>query len=354
VPILWFSHETPDRGGQGGQRRQYFQIESLVRDGHDVRVLTLAGEQDDQSLRGLVPVRRLDLSSGSRRTSLREKAGLTLHLLGHRWSGVVVAHSESWPLGRRIARLAHAPVFVDLHNVHSAWYRAAGDLDRATHYARMEADVLRRADVVAVCSRREAERLSGSDGAVVVVPHGIDEAEWRRGPSERPLPVVKAFGNWAWQPNKDGLAWFLERVWPAVHSRRPDLTCEIAGSAPEWPTLPAGVMMIGRVPSIAEFVHDACAVVVPVVGGVGAPLKYAEALVSGVPVIATSEATHGFEGNGGFVSDEPSEWVDWIADVASNPDAHRVGAATIREAVLRERTWYTQSQPLREWASRLS
>jgi len=354
VAILWFSLETPDRHCQGGQRRQYFQIESLVRDGHDLRVLTLAGEQDDRSLRELVPVRRLDLTSGSHRASLREKAGLVLHLLRHRWSGVVVAHSESWPLGQRIAGLARAPVFVDLHNVHSSWYRAAGDLERSAHFERIESDLLRRADVVTVCSRRESERLPGSNATVVVMPHGIDETEWRQGPSGQPRSIVKAFGNWSWQPNRVGLAWFLERVWPAVQTRRPELTCEIAGAAPEWPALPAGVRMVGRVPSIAEFVHDASAVVVPVVGGVGAPLKYAEALVSGVPVIATGEAAHGLEVLGGLVRDDPSEWVDWLCDVASYPESHRPGAATIRETVLREKTWYIQSQPLRDWASRLS
>ena len=28
--VLWLSNETPDRHGQGGQRRQYFQIAALV------------------------------------------------------------------------------------------------------------------------------------------------------------------------------------------------------------------------------------------------------------------------------------------------------------------------------------
>lgn len=53
VAVHWVSNETPDQFGQGGQRRQFFQIQTLVEAGHTVRVVTLAGQQDDTSVRAV-------------------------------------------------------------------------------------------------------------------------------------------------------------------------------------------------------------------------------------------------------------------------------------------------------------
>lgn len=348
-PILWYSNETPSRDGQGGQRRQYFQIAALLRDGLDVRVMTLAGDQDDTSLRAVVPVRRIDLAARWF-AGLRERASIALTVLSGRWGGVVVAHSESWPLGRKLAMLARAPVFVDLHNVHSAWYRDAGDADLAAQYAALERDLLRRADVVAVCAPREAGKLPGPRASVVVMAHGIDESEWLTGPADPPRPVVRMFGTWDWEPNRAGLEWFLTEVWPRVLERHPGAECEIAGSHREWPAMPTGARAVGRVPSVPSFVSDAAALAVPVWGGVGAPLKYAEALVSGVPTIATNEAAHGLPATGGMVSDDPEEWARWLVAVLSDPQPWRHGAATLRDLVLASHTWYATSLPLREWA----
>ena len=69
--VLWYSNETPDVHGQGGQRRQYFQIRSLVDAGHDVTVVSLAGEQDDASIRSLTEVRRLPGPAAGRRVPPR-------------------------------------------------------------------------------------------------------------------------------------------------------------------------------------------------------------------------------------------------------------------------------------------
>lgn len=353
TPILWYSNETPDRNGQGGQRRQFFQIAALIRDGHDVRVWTLAGKQDDTSVRSLAQVRRLALGAGTVH-DLWEKSGIAASLLSRRWSGVVVAHSESWPVGRQLGVLARAPSFVDLHNVHSAWYRAGGALAVAEGFERLERDLLRHADTVSVCTPRDIDRLPVRRDGVVVIPHGIDETEWRSGPSAHPRPVVKLFGNWDWEPNRAGLEWFLTEAWPRIHACDPALSCEIAGGHRKWPPLPPGVAIAGRVPSVPDFVRDAAVIAVPVWGGVGAPLKYAESLASGVPVVATSEAAHGLDFAGGLVSNDPAQWAVWITDAVREPAAQREQAARIRDEVLRRHTWYVQSAPLRRWADRVT
>lgn len=352
VEILWFSNETPSRDGQGGQRRQFFQIEALMRDGHHVCVVTLAGPQDDSSIREITEVHRVSFWVRGVPIRLSEMVHAARLATRRQWAGVVIAHSESWPVGRRLARLANAPAFVDLHNVYSSWFRARGDAVTAAHYESLETDILRHADVVSVCAAREINNLPTQAGAnLVVMQHGVDESEWSIEPDPNPVPVVKMFGNWDWAPNKAGLNWFLDDVWPRLHALAPQATCEIAGTCDHPRDAPEGVTFRGRVPSVPDFLHDATCVAVPVQGGVGAPVKYAEALTSGVPVVATPEAAHGLNIAGGLISDSGSEWAEWISNLHSNRNGPaRSAAAALRRRCLQERSWYATSRELREWA----
>jgi len=353
MSILWFSNETPSRDGQGGQRRQFFQIEALLEDGHEVQVISLAGDQEDSSLRELAPVHRANFWWKGRPVAVRGMVSTAQLVRSRRWGGVVVAHSESWPVGKRLAALARAPVFVDLHNVHSAWYREAGDFEAAAAYQELERDLIRTAQVVSVCTPRDVEKLHavpGAEGAeIVVMGHGIDPLEWATPPSAPSVPI-KMFGNWDWGPNEAGLRWFLHDVWPLLRQADHDLTCEIAGNPGGFHDLPDGVRMVGRVPSVGAFLSSAAVVGVPVQGGVGAPVKYAEALASGVPVVATTEAAHGLAVRGPLVSDDPEEWAKWVTDVVRAPLAPRAAATRTRAMVLSEVTWYAQTEPLRNWA----
>lgn len=353
MALLWYSNETPSRDGQGGQRRQFFLIESLVRDGIEVRAVTLAGPQDGASLAPIatlarVPQQRLNPDSAF------AWAQFLWRIARQPWDGVIVSHSDSWRAGSMVARAVRAPVFVDLHNVMSAFYRTRGDLAAAKKYADVERSILQRAQIASVCAPRERDALPPvQHGAkVVVLEHGIDPGEWSLAPHPGAGSAIKLFGNWSWDPNRAGLRWFLEQVWPGLREALPGVRCEIAGEGAEV-NPGAGVTVHGRVPSIPEFLMDATVIAVPVMGGVGAPVKYAEALASGVPVAATVDGAHGLSVHGGLVSDRPEDWVTWISTVAVGA-LERAEARRTRDLVLTDFTWYARSAALREWATSVS
>uniref|UniRef100_UPI004049D20E glycosyltransferase n=1 Tax=Georgenia sp. M64 TaxID=3120520 RepID=UPI004049D20E len=232
-----------------------------------------------------------------------------------------------------------------MHNVLSAWHRQRGEFDVARHWHSIESDIAARA-TISVCSPKEAERLRPISDAAIILPHGVEPSEWSRPPSRSARPKLKLFGNWYWQPNRDGLAWFAERVWREL----PDgLSCEIAGAGAESITLPPGVRAVGRVPSVSEFLSDAHLVAVPVQGGVGAPVKYLEALTSGVPTLATLDAAAFATPVPTFISDSAEEWVSHIGDVLNQPEMPAREALTIRAWALHEMHWARTSEPLLAW-----
>jgi len=353
--VVWVSNETPDRGGQGGQRRQYFQIAALRAAGIDVEVVSLAGEQDDSSIREIAAVQRI--VRGRRRpwATLRGRA-LIRHALAQRDIAVIVAHSESWPLVRRaVRRGAGAPVLVDLHNVWGSWYRARGEEESAADWDERERALTVEADALSFCSPDEAARLPIGGSAVrIVAPHGVDPQEWPQ-PRSRGAgaPRIGAFGNWWWEPNRDGVRWFLDEVWPLVRSARPDVRLRIAGAGLEERCAGApGVDALGRVPELGALIDEVDVVVVPIRGGVGAPVKFAEALASGRPVVATTGASGGLSDVPARLGDHPDQWARDILHLLADPrEAERLGRQGRRYA-REELSWASTTAPIVDWIRR--
>lgn len=342
--VLWLSNETPDLHGQGGQRRQFFQIRELARADVPVTVCSLQGPQDDTLLQQHADVIRT-------RTHWRGRFPRPTHgrlirsLSSKDWSAVVLAHTESWPTFSGLVRRSAAPSWVDLHNV------LGMDVDgRVTPWAEVEREICSSASTVSVCSEVEATRLLRQQpaitGDVTVMPHGIDPAEWQvsRAPSKD--PVVKLFGNWAWDPNRRGLEWFLTQVWPNLVET--GARCEIAGSGAVIPSASRNVTFVGRVPSLDEWTRDAWAVAVPVVGGIGAPVKYLEAVATGAPVLSTPDGAPSAHHAAALVSLDPQAWTITLQTLLGEgtppPDS---------DVDLHEFSWTAATAPLLTWLARL-
>jgi glycosyltransferase involved in cell wall biosynthesis len=346
--VCWISSETPDRFGQGGQRRQFHLITAVARAGHDVVVAHLNSDQDPSTVRAVAPTDGFDTFGRSVTGRVRNRTSTRFdHWVRAQDPDVVVlGHAVSSRLVPATLRDRHRPVIVDFHNVDSRWLRSIGDQREAERARSVETRLLRRAaSIVSSVPERNA-LLEGFDDPLpvcLIVPQGADPAEWPTPPSiPEGRPVVAGFGSLWYPPHRESVTWFVREVWPLVRRRVPTAEYHLIGpGTPDDDIASAeGVVVRGRVPDLASEIAGATVVVVPTRGGPGSRVKFPESLMSGRPVVATSIAAEGFETDGTCrIADDPNRFADAVAEFLTDRDRAEQFGASGRDHALRSMTW---------------
>lgn len=120
---------------------------------------------------------------------------------------------------------------------------------------------------------------------------------------QTPVPNSKNIlfvGSLWYQPNADGVDWFLQHVWPQVRALEPEATLTLAGAASpstraRWETQP-GVSAPGFVDDLADTYQHANLVVVPIQSGGGTNIKVLEAMAHARPCLVSSFVAKAFDG----------------------------------------------------------
>lgn len=236
-----------------------------------------------------------------------------LSALGNDWNAVVYEglHAASHALEHgEYQPLPGAPaVIYRAQNVEAAlWSRKAAEVSRAPirwflrHQARLvkrfERSLITSASSVATVSPEDLEEfrrwVPSVNGEVVPVGYTFNEPKLFQDRSE---VRVLFLGRLDWHPNRDGLLWLLEHVWPEVARRRRDVSLTIAGSGNgaylnRFTGLPS-VTVRGRVADLDEVYQSCDACVVPLFYGSGTRVKVIEAARYGRPCVSTVAGIEG-------------------------------------------------------------
>lgn len=292
--VAWLSLEPPDQHGGGGARRQFFLIDAL-RSHVDIDVLVVD-----------VP-RELPNQLFARLWSRRPPGGAPLvtsspygtrvleHLRREGITTAVVAHVETAALLGGVLSADGVRAVVDMHNVYSRYHAARGERVAAAAWRHLERRVGSAAAGLTVLSHEEAAAFPAVKAPVAVVANGVSPKEWPEPPELGGAEGLAYVGSWQHAPNRTGLAWLLEQVWPGVRREVPTAVLHLYG--PGDPPIGAarGVVVHGRAEDLAAALGRHRASLVPIVEGVGTRLKFIESLASGVPVVTTSLGAEGYE-----------------------------------------------------------
>jgi len=256
-------------------------------------------------------------------------------------SGYDIIQCEGLPFALyldEIKRLTSSPVVLRAHNLEHRIremmaensgcmvYRAY--LKNLAHrLQKTEQDAARLFDAVVPISEPDSRWFSAVSGGkpVHLSETGADVAE-RLAESEGSLPRVGFIGALDWQPNLEGLKWFLRHVWPDVSRVVPSATMHIAGrgasaNSKRWLN-GEKVSFEGEVHDARLFMASMNVIIAPLFAGSGLRIKIIEAMSTGRTVVATPVAARGLpavDRRHLFIAADPESFCTALTEVLRDP-----------------------------------
>lgn len=245
-------------------------------------------------------------------------------------------HSAAWV--QEQASWPERPLIYRAHNVEAdLWFRGAsqrrGLMARLLTWQgkaveRFEAELCARAEVVFTVSDADAARFRGltPNAAVETLPIGLDPKPASASPAEGDQLLF--VGRLDWPPNRDGLVWFLKRVWPNV--TRPFVLNIVGSGDGSWLTPyldDSRIRFHGEVPSVDPYYHAAIVNLVPIFYGSGTRVKAIESSLFATACLGTERGVEGLglEPQTDYLrAESEAQWIESLNEL--DPErARRIG-----------------------------
>ena len=218
---------------------------------------------------------------------------------------------------------------------------------------RCESRVAKNADLVFAAPNDASElAASGVDKTTIRDTYHLgddsqlDLPELRFSDTRKKLMYVGFLG---WEPNAQGLLWFIESVWPLLVSRQPDLVFDIVGKGADERLRAAvarhpGIRLRGFVEDLQTVYRESRVSVAPLLFGSGMKVKVLDSMARGMPTVTTPVGAEGIAAESGrhlLIAEDAEAMADQVLAALSFPELWR-RLRTESRALVRER--YTWSQ----------
>ncbi len=228
---------------------------------------------------------------------------------------VLRAHNIEYEIWERAALLAKNPIKRAYLNLLTK---------RLKHY---EISALHTFDAVASITKKDEKHYkdAGFVKAIETFPFGIDlKKSFENNSNNEEFPSIFHIGAMDWQPNIEGVNWFLNNVWGKLHLKHPDLKFYLAGrnmSAELKQLKMPNVIINGEVENAGEFIQSKGIMIVPLLSGGGMRVKIIEGMALGKTIVTTSIGAEGidYENNINCIqADDADEFAEAVSKCISD------------------------------------
>jgi len=211
-----------------------------------------------------------------------------------------------------IREMTKTKISMKNHNIeYEIWHRAAqiekNLLKKLYLYhlenrlEKFENSLYNRFDYIYAVTPRDKEMFIKKFGVkkpIIIVPTGIDipKSDFVLNPDNNSIFHLGAL---EWMPNQQGLLWFIDKVWPIIVLKYPDLKFHIAGrNAPSWLVKhfnKPNIIYHGEIEDAYSFICNSGIMIVPILSGGGMRVKIVEGMALGKPIVSTSIGAEGLD-----------------------------------------------------------
>ena len=330
--ILYLTHRLPYAANRGDRIRAYHTLAFLAARA-TVDLVSLVHSDDEEGhaddLRGVASsvttarVRGRLATSGRAAAAALTGGSLTHALLD---SATVMAACRDRVANQRpdvvlalcssMARFAiqpplrDLPLVIDMIDVDSEKWRVLSQTAsvprrwiyalEARRLATFEAHASAAAQSVLVVNERERSLLLQIAPACTVhaLPNGVDCEELRPPGPPADAPTVVFCGVMNYEPNEQGVLWFVREVWPAITAQHPAARFSVVGSEPTAAIRRLAeddprITVTGAVPDVRPYLWQSAVSVAPLLIARGIQNKVLEAVAAGLPCVVTPAVSGG-------------------------------------------------------------
>lgn len=174
---------------------------------------------------------------------------------------------------------------------------------------KFESKMLKCVDKVFVLSKEDKiqlEKISKNKFNYDIIPIGIAEHKIKNiiGNNLKELKLL-FLGTMTWEPNRNGLLWFMQNVIPELYNKKINFSLDVVGKNPsdeimQLANKSKNINVAGYVESTEEYFEKCDVMIVPLFVGSGQRVKIIESFSRGFPVISTTVGAEGLS----YVDDE--------------------------------------------------
>jgi glycosyltransferase involved in cell wall biosynthesis len=194
---------------------------------------------------------------------------------------------------------------------------------QAYRWRKAEFNTMKKFSRVVVCSDEDKKYLGDSE-RIRIIPNGFicpsEKPVWKTPDASR----IGFIGCLNYLPNRDGLIWFRDKVWPLIQKQKPEMKLRLIGSLPK--TLnkveAEGFEYLGYVEDTTQEMQTWSSIVVPILYAGGTRIKIIDAFSKMCPVVSTQVGAHGIRATHEkdiFLADAPTGFARHCLDQSDSP-----------------------------------
>lgn len=230
-----------------------------------------------------------------------------------------------------IRKHSQAKIVLRAHNIeHKIWEQnsiLADNLFEKKYFSfltkrlkQYEIGTIQTVDAIASITKEDETffKRTGFNKLIDTFPFAVDIKKNDSDENAEEYPSVFHIGSMDWQPNVEGVSWFLKEVWEKVHSKYPKLKLYLAGRNMnnEFTRYKnKNVIAIGEVENSGKFMKSKGIMIVPLLSGGGMRVKIIEGMALGKTIVSTSIGAAGINYENYkniIIADDSNEFVEAI------------------------------------------
>ncbi len=190
------------------------------------------------------------------------------------------------------------------------------------------------------------------DRNIVAISNGAGESFFEDlGIAPEPFTMVFT-GLFTHLPNSDGMAWFLDKVFPLILAAAPEARICVVGKSPPRHILAKAsrnVVVTGFVEDVRPYIARAQVFVIPLLAGGGIRGKALEAMAMRRPIVTTTigvEGIHLHDGESALFADTAEEFAQAVIRIFGDPELRGRIAGNAFAVVQKHYNWQAKGKEL--------